>query len=428
MARKVEGYLLHAEQQQQTAELQKSNSTKTRLQTTVPKKQEPTTPVLQHIQGLLTALNNPSDEGRIFYNLNEDKSDIYLKYMLLDPTHHFREIVSEARSVILAGGTMSPMSDYSSQLFSYLSPSRITTLSCGHVIPRENMIAWTLSRSINNAPFEFTFSKRNDPRIIDELGLTLLDLLPKIPDGVVIFFPSYNYLSTILTRWQKQPTTNNTSKTPRQSIYDRLNSIKTIFVESKETAGIEETLREYAQSIDAKGSTGSILFSVINGKMSEGINFSNSLARAVFVIGLPFPNPSSASFQAKMQYIESSTIARLTDSHQQSSQTQSSNSNGGSNATPATSSFQAQARQSSREYYENLTMRAVNQSAGRAIRHRGDYAAIIFVDRRYGDERIKGKLPGWIREGLVQGAEGKGVGELGRAVEGFFRGKGEKTS
>ena len=37
---------------------------------------------------------------------------------------------------------------------------------------------------------------------------------------------------------------------------------------------------------------------------------------------------------------------------------------------------------SGNSYYQNLCMRAVNQSIGRAIRHANDYAAILLVDRR----------------------------------------------
>ena len=67
-----------------------------------------TTPVLFHIQSFLLPLMNPSAEGRLFYQkLSND--NIQLRYMLLDPTNHFREIVDDARAVILAGGTMSPV-------------------------------------------------------------------------------------------------------------------------------------------------------------------------------------------------------------------------------------------------------------------------------------------------------------------------------
>lgn len=66
-------------------------------------------PVLNHVQSFFQTLTNPAAEGRFFYEKNED-NDLALKYMLLDPTHHFRQVVEEARAVILAGGTMSPVS------------------------------------------------------------------------------------------------------------------------------------------------------------------------------------------------------------------------------------------------------------------------------------------------------------------------------
>ena len=37
------------------------------------------------------------------------QEDVEIKYQLLNPAPHFLEVVEEARSVILAGGTMSPV-------------------------------------------------------------------------------------------------------------------------------------------------------------------------------------------------------------------------------------------------------------------------------------------------------------------------------
>ena len=91
LARKVDGY---AEYQQQ------SNQDSSMLSAT---------PVLFHIQSFLLPLMNPSVEGRLFYQ-KLPGADIQLRYMLLDPTNHFREIVEDARAVVLAGGTMSPVS------------------------------------------------------------------------------------------------------------------------------------------------------------------------------------------------------------------------------------------------------------------------------------------------------------------------------
>ena len=98
LARKVEGYLIHTERQ---VVVKDDNNQTNHVK-------ERSIPVLTHIQGFLHALTNLSVEGRIFY-AKSDKDEACLKYMLLDPTYHFQEIVEEARSVILAGGTMSPV-------------------------------------------------------------------------------------------------------------------------------------------------------------------------------------------------------------------------------------------------------------------------------------------------------------------------------
>lgn len=71
-------------------------------------------PVLHHVQAFLLALTYPAAEGRFFYDRGSDqdgqKRSETLRYLLLDPLHHFKDIVDEARAVILAGGTMSPVS------------------------------------------------------------------------------------------------------------------------------------------------------------------------------------------------------------------------------------------------------------------------------------------------------------------------------
>ena len=114
LARKVDGYTVFAEQQQQEREKEKQkqnqsgNNIKTNTTVSKPTARQ-TVPVLTHIQSFLLSLMNPSKEGRFFYAKDEGEG-IELKYMLLDPTFHFKDIVEEARAVVLAGGTMSPVS------------------------------------------------------------------------------------------------------------------------------------------------------------------------------------------------------------------------------------------------------------------------------------------------------------------------------
>jgi chromosome transmission fidelity protein 1 len=62
---------------------------------------------------------------------------------------------------------------------------------------------------------------------------------------------------------------------------------------------------------------------------------------------------------------------------------------------------------SGKAYYQNLCMRAVNQSVGRAIRHANDYATILLLDQRYQtDARVWSGLPGWLKGGAAADSRG----------------------
>lgn len=417
LAYKVEGYVTQAESADGTPA--KSSST----------------PVLHTLVSFLISLNNPSSEGRIFYH--RDARDIRLSYLLLSPTHAFSSIANSARAVILAGGTMSPFDDYTAHLFPSLPAGKVTTLSCGHVIPPSNLCVWTLASTkpapdASGVPFEFSFSRRGDKGMIRELGFAVLNICTAVPDGVVVFFPSYGYLDEVVAVWSVR------GAGEPKSIWERLQAKKDVFSEPK-GGSIDEVLEKYTAAIlgDGGGSggtsssssstkNGALLLSVVGGKMSEGINFSDRLGRCVVIVGLPYPNINSPDWKARIEYIESTTLKRLTAAPSAETPNNTPSSSLAATARPPPMSRPealAAAKQASRDFYENACMRAVNQSIGRAIRHKDDYAAIVLVDRRYGTPRIRGKLPGWIQGGLVEGSEKGGLGQMMGKLSGFFRGK-----
>lgn len=63
---------------------------------------------LMLIKQLIRVLSMPSYEGRLLLSIDQGSKST-LKYMLLNPNICFEEIVSQVRSVILAGGTMKPV-------------------------------------------------------------------------------------------------------------------------------------------------------------------------------------------------------------------------------------------------------------------------------------------------------------------------------
>jgi len=388
LARKVDGYTTYAETV--------ANYTKAGPKKTFEKVPRQNVPVLMHVQSFLLSLMNPSAEGRFFYS--QEDACVTLRYMLLDPTYHFKDIVEEARAVVLAGGTMSPMSDYEQHLLPYLDSTKIMTLSCGHVIPPSNLLAVPVVRASSGNEFDFTFENRNKEKTMVSLGHAILGTAQHIPDGVVVFFPSYSYLDVCIAAWKRLPAAG-----LKVTFWDHFTQTKPVFLEqrsqpnittqpvaNKESA-VDSVLAAYSSAIASGNGRGALLFAVIGGTLSEGINFSDALGRGVVVVGLPFPNPHSAEWKAKMQYISAKETKR-----------------GGDGKAAA------------RDFFENACMRAVNQCVGRAIRHKGDYAAIMMLDRRYGTKRIQDKLPKWIRGSLTNGL---GVRDVEKQLDQFFAGR-----
>lgn len=326
--------------------------------------------VLLSFQNFLTILMNPDDEGRFFVSRTDQ--DVTVRYTLLNPREHFRDIVREARSVILAGGTMSPMADYADYLFPYLTQTQLQTFSFGHVIPDSNLFAQAVTRGPSGIAFDFTYGKRGSTAMMLELGKLVLQVCRSVPDGVVAFFPSYNYLTEVTACWRKSTTS--------ESVMTALARVTMVFQEIKGSS-VDDLLREYAAAIDS--GRGGLMLSVVGGKLSEGINFSDRLGRAVIAVGLPFPNANGAEWKAKLEHVQSLRYKQSKEVKQMSEH-----------------QSREAAKQASRDFYENACMRAVNQSIGRVIRHRNDYAAILMIDGRFATERIQRKLPGWIQKTL----------------------------
>lgn len=181
----------------------------------------PSSPLYQILE-FMKSLTNPSVDGRVLIavaplSANENgKGDapaeplITLKYLLLNPSSQFQDIVDQCRSVVLAGGTMQPFSEFCELLFkpANVPTSRITTFTCGHVIPDNNLLAISL-KAFNNSTgpvFDFSFNSRMKNDLISATGNVLSGLASAVPGGVVVFFSSYDYEHKVFTHWQRSGT------------------------------------------------------------------------------------------------------------------------------------------------------------------------------------------------------------------------------
>ncbi|WFD19601.1 RNA helicase [Malassezia caprae] len=330
------------------------------------------------VEAFLLALTNKAVHGRVL--LTKESAGVRLKFLLLNPSDAFQPIVEAARAVLLAGGTMEPIADFQTQLLAGSPADKFVAFSCGHIVPPDHILGAIVDKGPKGLPLEFTHDSWQRPELLDELAHALCNYGNILPHGVVVFFPSYASLDTAWKRWGQT------------GALERLGRRKQVYSEPKEASQVDIILQKYAASIASPSPTspkGAILFAVVGAKLSEGINFQDNLARCVVMVGLPFPHSKSPELAERMRYMRRASSA-------------------GGGQDPG------------RELYLNLCMRAVNQSLGRAIRHKDDYAAFLLLDRRYARTEIQSRLPGWIRS---QVHEHDRFGASIAAMAKFFRSK-----
>ena len=357
-----------------------------------------TTGPLHSLLSFLQALTNEDADGRVVC----DPTNNVVKFILLNAAAHFASIVSSARAIILASGTLSPMETVMRLFPTTLAPD-ITQYSCGHVVGGERLLAVAVGSGPSGHPLDFRHGTRSHPATIDELGRLVVNACTASPGGVVVFFPSFAYIEEVVRRW--------TTSGGWRSLQDK----KKVFREPRNAGDVDSMLEEYSDACRAAGTStgkatrrGAVMLCVVGGKLAEGINFGDELGRCIIMVGLPYPNPSDPELQERLKYID-----RCAGQQQLTASTVA-----------------------SREHYSNLCMKAVNQCIGRAIRHRQDYAAIMLVDVRYASlsssvasasassgvssNAVLMKLPLWIQQSLVVCSSfGEAYGRLVRFYKGI---------
>lgn len=323
------------------------------------------------VASLLTCLTNADADGRIALSVNSQKekgpSQSNIRFLLLNPSSHFRSIAEETRSVLLLGGTLQPFRYLANSLFVHTSkpPSTLTYFSCGHVVNSSNVLATVVEKGPDGRELSFTHGTKFDKSLTTALLFSLTRLSQVAPNGMVVFMTSYSYLDFVVSQWRSG------------GLLHQLRQHKELFVEPRGVTEADNVWNDYSKAV-GRG-VGAILFCVMGGKLSEGINFSNDLARCVVVVGMPYPDSRDPVLQEKMKQAEKLELSC---------------GSGGSNVMSAAGKM----------LYEALCMNSVNQSIGRSIRHAGDYASILLLDKRYKQERVIKQLPSWIQSSYCAGS------------------------
>ncbi|CAL9738335.1 general transcription and DNA repair factor IIH helicase subunit XPD [Monosporozyma servazzii] len=267
-----------------------------------------------------------------------------MRFTCLDASIAIKPVFETFSSVIITSGTISPLDMYPRML----NFDTVLQKSYAMTLAKKSFLPMIVTKGSDQVAISSRFEIRNDPSIVRNYGSMLVEFAKITPDGMVVFFPSYLYMESIVSMWQNM------------GILDEVWKHKLILVETPDAQETSLALETYRKA--CSNGRGAILLSVARGKVSEGIDFDHQYGRTVLMIGIPFQYTESRILKARLEFLRENYQIRENDFL----------------------SFDA--------------MRHAAQCLGRVLRGKDDYGVMILADRRF--SRKKSQLPKWIAQGL----------------------------
>ncbi|KAK7078302.1 Regulator of telomere elongation helicase 1 [Halocaridina rubra] len=284
-------------------------------------------------------------------NTLDAKAGRVVSYWCFNPGFGMRDLTEQGvKCILLTSGTLSPLESFVSEL---QVPFPVQ-LENPHIIQRHQVWVGSLCKGPDGFDLNSSYQNRSNPKYIHSLGQTILNFTRVIPDGLLVFFPSYPIMRSCQEEWQNS------------GIWGKISQGKPIFVEPQIKDEFQNAMIEFYQKINDPVTKGACFMAVCRGKVSEGLDFADRNGRAVIVTGLPYPPVRDPRVMLKQKYLDEvrSKVKK------------------GLLGT---------------EWYRLEASRAVNQAIGRVIRHKDDFGAIILCDNRFGAPNFRTQLSAWVQ-------------------------------
>ena len=285
---------------------------------------------------------------------NREREGATLSYWCFFPGLCLKELIEkQVGSFLLASGTLSPMESFASELAMEF-PVRLEN---PHVIKQNQVWGGVVTRGPNGNVLNSSFRFRDTIEYKNEIGQVILSAMKMIPDGLLVFFPSYGVMHSCIKHWRFT------------GVWRVMESSKICEVEPSNAEEFKLAYARYNEVIDSGTGPGATFFAVCRGKVSEGIDFADKACRGVILTGIPYAGAKDPLVMNKRKYLDRRKLDH-----------------GGS--------------YSGNVWYSQTAMRAVNQALGRVIRHKDDFGAVILADERFADEHARNQLSLWLRPSI----------------------------
>lgn len=252
-----------------------------------------------------------------------------LHFTCLDASIAIKPVFDRFSSVIITSGTISPLDMYPKML----KFETVIQESYAMTLARRSFLPMIVTKGSDQVSISSRFEIRNDPSVVRNYGSLLIEFAKITPDGMVVFFPSYLYMESIISMWQSM------------GVLDEVWKHKLILVETPDAQETSLALETYRKA--CSNGRGAVLLSVARGKVSEGIDFDHHYGRTVLMIGIPFQYTESRILKARLEFMRDHFQIKENDFL----------------------SFDA--------------MRHAAQCLGRVLRGKDDYGIMVLADRRF---------------------------------------------
>ncbi|XP_010538012.1 PREDICTED: regulator of telomere elongation helicase 1 [Tarenaya hassleriana] len=267
-------------------------------------------------------------------------------------------------SIILTSGTLSPMDSLAQEL-KLDFPVRLEN---PHVISSNQLWAGVVRTGPSGCVLNSNYQNRDSLEYKQELGNAIVNFARIVPDGLLVFFPSYYLMDKCIACWK------DTSHGNAMTIWERICIRKKPVIEPKDSSLFPSAMQDFVAKLRDTSTSGAIFFAVCRGKVSEGLDFTDHAGRAVVITGLPYARIIDPKVKLKREFLDQQLQSQRVDGK-----------------APKSSPLSGDL------WYSQEAARAVNQAIGRVIRHRHDYGAIIFCDARFEHPSRQSQISHWIR-------------------------------
>ena len=288
---------------------------------------------------------NSADEKHVHLILRDKRDRIVLAVRSLDGREIVDIVLREARGAILMSGFLSPPTVYRDLMLYHPEDTRLKEFDSP--FPPENRLI------LAGEDVSSEFKKRSD--VMLQKWRSYIEAISLVTEGnLAAFFTSYGLMRevTSIVNTNRHTITEN-QDTRRGEVIEKL-----------------------------KSSTRNILYGVMGGKLSEGMDYPGNILKGVIAVGLPLAtwNPYEA---ALIDYLEQ----------------------------------QFPGRGRTYAYYAPAILRLI-QACGRVHRSARDRGCIVLLDNRVSQPYVKGQLPNYFQKEMITV---KGPNECAELIETFWK-------